>query len=131
MTESTAIIEAIQATQRAQGANALQAASAAAVQPTADPAAVEKFQAAMVASPVQSVPLTEQIAATWKSTQQAHQNMLHRITALNQYSREKSPTLLELAELQYDIGTLLYHQEMTSNVAKKASDAVQTLIKNG
>ena len=37
----------------------------------------------------------------------------------------------ELSTLQYEVANLSFQQEIVTNIAKKASDAVSTLVKNG
>ena len=37
----------------------------------------------------------------------------------------------EWSKLQYEVANLSFQQEIVTNIAKKASDAVSTLVKNG
>ncbi len=120
------IVEAISAMRRVQ-AQPLQVEPVAAV---ADPAAVAKFQAAMAPEPVAEVPFADQVSATWRSAQENYQGMVHRIKALTEMSAERSLSVVELGELQYEVANLAFQQEVVAKVADKASTAIQTLIKN-
>ena len=131
MTESM-IVEAVRA------AGGLQAAAAAdgqasQVGKTADPAAVERFQAVMGAQGVAEadpVPFASEVSAAWRSAQENNQGILHRIRALVQLGAEHSPSVPEMVELQYEVANLAFQQEVVTKVADKTSNAVQTLIKN-
>ena len=135
MTE-TLPVEAVQAVQ----ANAAKGVAATQdVAPVASPDAVERFQAAMGISgpaPVEGVrqidgiPFANEIAATWRSAQVNRQGLLHRIKALTEMSEQKGASLAQLTELQYEVATLSFQQEVVTKVADKSSNAVQTLIKN-
>ena len=57
--------------------------------------------------------------------------MLHRVHALTSLSRSHALSAAELSELQYEVANLSFQQEIVTNIAKKASDAVSTLVKNG
>lgn len=125
MTEQM-IVEAVRA---AGSSPAIQGAQA--VQPSMDPAAVSRFEAAMRPEAVASVPLASQIAETWRVAQDNHQGLLHRIRALTEMRGVRGPSAAELSELQYNVANLSFQQEVVTSVAKKASDAVSTLVKNG
>ncbi len=111
---------------------ALAAASAPAT--VADPSAVAKFEAAMAAPPVEApaaadpIPFASEATAAWRASQVENQTILHRIRGLAGLTR--SPTAIELLELQYDVANLAFQQEVITKVADKTSTAVQTLIKN-
>ena len=135
MTESM-IVEAI----RAAGASPLSAAdatggvqNAAAV---ADPAAVERFNAAMgvggtnAAQEADPIPFASEMSAVWRSAQANNQGILHRICALTELGRMNNPSARELIELQYEVMNLSFQQEVVTKVADKSSNAIQTLIKN-
>jgi len=133
MTEQM-IVEAV----RAAGANTSQTAQMAnAAQAVADPAAVAQFQAAMGTSavagvaPVTEIPFAAQIASTWSVAQTNYQGLVHRIKALTEMRKMHGPSAVELSELQYNVANLSFQQEVITNVAKKASDAISTLVKNG
>jgi len=97
----------------------------------ADPSAIAQFQQAMQPDAVATVPLASQIAETWNVAQDSHQGILHRIKALTELRGVRGPSAAEMAELQYEVANLAFQQEVVANVAKKASDAVSTLVKNG
>ena len=137
----TLAVEAIRASQSATSAQA------AAVRRTADlsavsapdPAAVAKFEAAMAANAPASVsriadpsavPFASQVSAAWRSAQANNQGLLHRIRALSELRGQHSLSTAEMVELQYDVMSLSFQQEVVTKVADKASTAVQTLIKN-
>ena len=104
--------------------------------PVANPEAVSRFQAAMATpsvegtAPVGGIPFADQVSATWRSAQESHQEMLHRIRALSSMSATDGVSSAQLAELQYEVMNLSFQQEVVAKVADKASNAVQTLIKN-
>ena len=98
--------------------------------PVADPAAVARFQAVMDADPVAAadpIPFAAEANAAWRTAQGDNQTLLHRIRTLAGLTR--SPTAIELLELQYDVANLAFQQEVITKVADKTSTAVQTLIK--
>lgn len=107
---------------------------AAAPAAVADPSAVAKFEAAMAAPPVDDpaavdpIPFASEATAAWRTAQVENQTLLHRIRGLSGLTR--SPTSVELLELQYDVANLAFQQEVVTKVADKTSTAIQTLIKN-
>ena len=125
MTE-TMIVEAVRAAGTAQPGLQPQVAVAA-----ADPAAVAGFREAMGTAEVTPVPLAAQVAETWGAAQRSQQGILHRIKVLTELRGLRGPSAAEMAELQYEVANLAFQQEVVTNVAKKASDAVSTLVKNG
>jgi len=131
MTESM-IVEAV----RAAGGPQVVAAvddQASQVEKTADPAAVERFQAAMGvqdAADVDPVPFASEVSAAWRSAQVNNQGILHRIRALSQLERMHGPSAGDLVELQYEVANLAFQQEVVTKVADKSSNAIQTLVKN-
>ncbi len=96
-------------------------------QSVADPSAVGRFEAAMAADPV---PFASEAAAAWRSAQANNQGILHRIRALSEMGRMHGPSAGNLVELQYEVMNLAFQQEVVTKVADKASNAIQTLIKN-
>ena len=131
MTE-TMIVEAVRAAGGPQVAAAVDD-QAAQVGKTADPAAVERFQAAMGvqdAAEVDPVPFASEVSAAWRSAQANNQGILHRIRALSQLDRMHGPASGELVELQYEVMNLSFQQEVVAKVADKTSNAIQTLVKN-
>lgn len=125
MTE-LAIVEAVRA---AGGAGAAQAAQS--VQQAVDPQAVQAFQNALAPEPVAEIPLAAQIAETWGASQSAYQQHLHRVTALTDMTKMGRVSMAQLSQLQYEVASLTFQQDVVTNIAKKASDAVSTLVKNG
>ena len=101
------------------------------VQAAPDPAAVERFMSAMGPEKVTEIPFAAQVAATWKNAEGNYQGILHRVKALAEIRKSHYPSAAELSELQYEIANLTFQQEVATNIAKKASDAVSTLVKNG
>ncbi len=97
----------------------------------ADPSVVARFQAAMEVQEPTPIPFAQQVAATFDAAQGNHQGILHRIRALTELSHVKGPSAGILTELQYEVANLSFQQEVVTNIAKKASDAVSTLVKNG
>ena len=129
----TLAIEAIRATQSSTAAQTT--AKTAAASPSAPPSAsaVAKFEAAMAANAPQAVsevPFASQVSAAWRSAQANNQDMIHRIKALSELRGGHAPSSADLVELQYEVMNLSFQQEVVTKVADKASNAVQTLIKN-
>ena len=138
----TLAIEAIRASQSATSAQATAAGSGVSPERLAAPSAtaVSKFEAAMAANAPSAVsrsadssaaiPFASQVSAAWRSAQANNQGMLHRIKALTEISAQHSLSAPELLELQYEVVNLSFQQDVVTKVADKASNAVQTLIKN-
>ena len=130
MTE-IAIAEAV----RAAGTNAVEATKAievaAAGRTAPDDAAVQAFEQAMAPDGASPVPFATQVSEVWHGAQGAYQEHLHRMTALSDMSRLGQVSVAQLSELQYEVASLSFQQEIVTNIAKKASDAVSTLVKNG
>jgi len=124
MTESM-IVEALRAVGAAQAAQP--AAAPAAVM---DPAAIARFEAAMAPEAPQGMPLVSEVSGTIAAAQDAYQTRVHRMESLAA-TMGGGHTPLELMELQYEVASLSFQQEVVANVAKKASDAITTLVKNG
>lgn len=126
MTEAM-IIEAVSSA-RAAGVDPAMAASQ--VQSAPDPEAVAKFQVAMAPAPVAEVPFADSAAMSWRMAHDNNQGIVHRIRALSELSAERALSAPEMFELQYEVANLSFQQEVVAKVADKASQAVQTLIKN-
>ena len=132
MTEAM-IVEAVRAAQANKAADLF--ATNATTQ-VADPAAVERFQAAMGVNGVDSpqaidpIPFASEASAAWRSAQVNNQGILHRIRALSQLGRMHGPSAIEMVELQYEVMNLAFQQEVVTKVADKSSNAIQTLVKN-
>ncbi len=125
MTEAM-IVEAVRAAGGVQGAAAVQQTVAA-----ADPAAVARFEAAMAPEAPASIPFASEVAASFNTAQGNYQEMIHRVHALTSMVKTHALSAAELSELQYEVANMAFQQEIVTNVAKKASDAVSTLVKNG
>ena len=125
MTEAM-IVEAVRAAGGVTGLERM-----APVQEAMDPAAVAKFQAAMAPQGPTDIPFASQVAETFSCAQANYQEMLHRVHALTSMSRTHALSAAEMSELQYEVANLSFQQEIVTNIAKKASDAVSTLVKNG
>jgi type III secretion system YscI/HrpB-like protein len=95
-----------------------------------DPDAVAAFQAAMSPEPVAEIPFADSAARSWQMAHDNNQGIIHRIRALSELSAERALSAPELYELQYEVANLSFQQEVVAKVADKASQAVQTLIKN-
>ena len=131
MTESM-IVEAVRAAGGPQTAGAAGNLAAGTVK-TADPAAVERFQAAMgvhESAEVAPVPFASELSAAWRSAQMNNQGILHRIRALAQLDHMHGMSAGEMVELQYEVANLAFQQEVVTKVADKTSNAIQTLVKN-
>ena len=127
----TLAVEAIRASQSA--ATAQTAAQAAGTSAPPSASAVSKFQAAMAADAPQGVseiPFASQVSAAWRSAQANNQGMLHRIRALTDLRGRHAVSAPEMLELQYEVMNLSFQQDVVTKIADKASNAVQTLIKN-
>ena len=131
MTEAM-IVEAVRAAGGPQ-MTAVDPGAVGASAPVADPSAVNRFEAAMGVqgtTEVDPVPFASEVAASWRSAQANNQGILHRIRALSQLERMHGPASGELVELQYEVMNLSFQQEVVAKVADKASNAIQTLVKN-
>lgn len=126
MTEAM-IVEAIQSA-RGVGMDVDQLAIPSQAVPDAD--AVAKFQAAMGPAPVEEIPFADPVARSWQMAHDNNQGIIHRIRALSELSAERALSAPELYELQYEVANLSFQQDVVAKVADKASQAVQTLIKN-
>ena len=102
-----------------------------AVQAAPDPEAVDRFMSAMGPQETTDIPFASQIADTWRTAEGNYQGILHRIKALAAIREQHYPSAAELSELQYEVANLTFQQEVATNIAKKASDAISTLVKNG
>ena len=135
MTDSM-IVEAIRTVQPNKVAGAEETVAVGEAAPVANPASVEKFQAAMAAesvaetTKVDSIPFADQMASAWRTAQADHQGLLHRMRALSELNGKDGMTAAHLTELQYDVMTLSFQQEVVTKVADKTSSAIQTLVKN-
>lgn len=121
---------AVEAVRAIQAANATQSVGTGGI----DPAAVAAFNGAMGAESAQAatpIPFVEQISATWKSTQVRMQEHLRRMEKLSELSQRGVLTVGQLTAMQYELQTANFQLEVSTIVAKKSSEMVQTLVKNG
>ena len=125
MTEAAAI-EAVRA---AGGANWMQ--QAAAVPQTPDPNAVAAFADAMAAPAPDAIPFVQQIAETWRGAEIGNQRNLQTAVKMLGVGEHRVLSLGEFSRLQYELNEASFQMEITTLVAKKVSDAVSTLVKNG
>ena len=93
----------------------------------ADPSAVQRFQEAMEPDPI---PFADGLSAAWHVAQDNRQGILHRIKALSEMRESHSLSIAEMSALQYEVANLSFQQEVVAKVADKASNAIQTLVKN-
>lgn len=124
-----AMVEAVRAAQAPQAVSYLNERLAA--EKVADPEAVARFAEAMAPAETDPVPFAAQVSETWKAAHDNNQGILHRMRALSALGGAHGPSLAELAELQYEVANLSFQQEVVTGVAKKASTAIETLVKNG
>ena len=125
MTEAAAI-EAVRA---AGGANWMQ--QAAAVPQTPDPNAVAAFADAMAAPAPDAIPFVQQIAETWRGAEIGNQRNLQTAVKMLGIGEHRVLSLGEFSRLQYELNEASFQMEITTLVAKKVSDTVSTLVKNG
>ena len=125
-----AAIEAVRAVQAPQSVTYLNEQLSA--NKTADVDAVNAFQSAMGVGETDPIPFAQQVSTTWQVAQDMNQGILHRIHALSDAEQlGNAPSVLQMTELQYEVANLSFQQEVVTSVAKKASAAVETLVKNG
>ena len=135
MTEAM-IVEAVHMAQSSTATDPTMAGGVNAPSAVADPASVERFQAAMGAeginapAAVDPIPFASEASAAWRSAQMNNQGILHRIRALSQLGGLHGPSAGEMVELQYEVMNLAFQQEVVTKVADKSSNAIQTLVKN-
>ena len=125
MTETVAI-EAVRA---AGGANWMQ--QSAAMPQTPDPDAVAAFADAMATPAPDAVPFAQQIAETWRGAEVGNQRNLQTAVKMLGVGEHRILSLGEFSRLQYELSEASFQMEITTLVAKKVSDTVSTLVKNG
>ena len=103
--------------------------------PTVDPAAASAFADAMGAPQAVSAPLpvpfADGLQRAWHASQVEQQVHKHRVSALLEMGAARGLSAAELSAMQYEFSTMGFELEVTTIIAKKASDAVSTLVKNG
>lgn len=132
MTEA-AMIEAVRAVG---GVNGIEAGTVQQVQ-AMDPAAVDAFKVAMgedggAVRPTGRVPFADQVIGAWRQAERAEQVHLRRVTELATPSPSgRVGSAQDLLAMQYELATMGFNMEVTMSIAKKTSDAVTTMVKNG
>ena len=101
------------------------------VRRTADPEAVAEFQRAMGSDVADPVPFASQVAAAWREAQDVRQGRLSKIESLVASGSSEGPSMRQMMSLQYEMINLNFQQEIVSDIAKKGSDAIETLVRNG
>ena len=81
-------------------------------------------------APIDPIPFASQAADAWRAAQVNNQGIVHRIRALSELGITQTPSAAALIELQYEVASLAFQQEIVAKVADKTSAAIQTLIKN-
>lgn len=76
-------------------------------------------------------PLAAEVVEAWQQAMAAHREVRSHVVERLQRGVGRSLSAVELTALQYDVTALSLQQEVLSQVARKATDAVSTLIKNG
>ena len=104
---------------------------AAAVPQTPDPNAVAAFADAMAAPAPDAVPFVRQIAETWRGAEIGNQRNLQTAVKMLGVGEHRVLSLGEFSRLQYELTEAGFQMEITALVAKKVSDTVSTLVKNG
>ena len=125
-----AAIEAVRAAQAPQSVAYLNEQLSADKAASAD--VVKAFEEAMGAGAADPIPFAQQVSSSWSAAQDMNQGIMHRIHALTQAKElGNTPSVLQMTELQYEVANLSFQQEVVTSVAKKASTAVEMLVKNG
>ena len=101
------------------------------VRRVADPEAVAEFQRAMGPDAADSVPFASQVAEAWREAQDVRRGMLSKIESLVASGSSEGPSMRQMMRLQYEMINLNFQQEIVSDIAKKGSDAIETLVRNG
>ena len=97
----------------------------------ADPEAVAAFEEAMCPQGPDPVPFAQQVSEAWRSAQDVRSEKLKRIESLISTSPAEGRSADAMLRLQYELINFGFQQEVVSDIAKKASTAIETLIKNG
>ena len=97
----------------------------------ADPEAVAAFEEAMGPQEPDPIPFAQQVSEAWRSAQDIRSEKLKRIEALVNESPDTGRSADAMLRLQYELINFGFQQEVVSDITKKASTAIETLIKNG
>ncbi len=120
---------AIEAVRAAGGASWMQ--QAAAMQQVPDPDAVAAFSDAMSAAAPDRVPFIDQLAETWRGAQIGTQKNIRASADILATGGGRGLSVGEISRVQYEMNMASLQLEITTLVAKKVSDAVSALVKNG
>ena len=101
------------------------------VRRVADPEAVAEFQRAMGLDAADPVPFVSQVAEAWREAQDVRRGMLSKIESLVASGSSEGPSMRQMMSLQYEMINLNFQQEIVSDIAKKGSDAIEALVRNG
>lgn len=101
------------------------------VRRAADPEAVAEFQRAMGPDAANPVPFASQVAEAWHEAQDVRRGRLSKIESLVASGSSEGPSMRQMMSLQYEMINLNFQQEIVSDIAKKGSDAIETLVRNG
>lgn len=121
-------IEAVRAAQAPQSVAYLNEMAAA---KAANPEDVAAFERAMAPQAADPVPFASQLAEAWRGAQDVRQAKLHRIESLITSNAADGRSMDKMMRLQYELINFHFQQEVVSDIAKKASTAIETLVKNG
>ena len=97
----------------------------------ADPNAVAAFEEAMAPQGPDPIPFAQQVSEAWRSAQDVRSEKLKRIESLINMNPDEGRSADVMLRLQYEMINFGFQQEVVSDIAKKASTAIETLIKNG
>lgn len=97
----------------------------------ADPEAVAAFEEAMGPQGPDPIPFAQQVSEAWRCAQDVRSDKLKRIEALINMNPDEGRSADVMLRLQYELINFGFQQEVVSDIAKKASTAIETLIKNG
>lgn len=97
----------------------------------ADPEAVAAFEEAMSPQGPDPIPFAQQVSEAWHSAQDVRSEKLKRIESLINMNPDEGRSADVMLRLQYELINFGFQQEVVSDIAKKASTAIETLIKNG
>ena len=139
---------AVQAVRAAFGAQAAaQAGEVTASAPEATAGQVAAFEEAMRAAGLETVPAAatvtetaaegrmavpflDRVSEAFVSSQDTAQGITARLESLSRGAGDGMMSAAELMELQYQTAYLKFHLDLVSKVVDRASQAVQTLVKN-
>ena len=97
----------------------------------ADPEAVAAFEEAMCPQGPDPIPFAQQVSEAWRSAQDVRSERLGRIESLINTDSKAGRSADLMLRLQYELINFNFQQEVVSDIAKKASGAIETLVKNG